>query len=229
MGREIVAIGFVVIPILFNLCFALLAKTFDYPEILRQPTGHVLQKFSQGGSRLILTWWAFMLTAVAFVPISVSIPGVLESTHEPLNTIVIASGLIAGLVQFIGLSRWVFLVPFLARESETADLQRMSTIDLIFQSANRFLGVAIGEHLGYLFTGFWSVASGILLIDLDGLSQPLGIVGIVIGVLLLLCSLEFVGINEKNGWIFAAKITPFVYVMWSFWLIGLGIHIFRLT
>lgn len=229
MGREIIATGFVIIPILFNVFFALLAKNFDYPEILRQPTSQVLQKFSLGGSGLILTWWAFMLTAVAFVPISVSIPAVLNSSHQLLNSIVISTGLIAGLVQFFGLSRWVFLVPFLARESNSADLQRMSTIDLIFQSANRFLGVAIGEHLGYLFTGFWSIAAGILLTEFDGLNQPLGIAGIVIGILLLLCSLEFVGKNEKNGWSFAAKITPFVYVIWSLWLIALGIQFFRLT
>ena len=229
MSREIIATGFIVIPIFFNLFFALLAKNFDYPEILRQPTGQVLQKFSQGGSRLILIWWAFMLTAVAFVLISVSLSAVFDSSHQILNIIIISTGLVAGIVQFIGLSRWVFLVPFLARESKTADLQKMSSIDLIFQSANRFFGVAIGEHLGYIFTGFWSIASGLLLTGLDGVSQLLGPVGIVIGVFLLICSLEFVGKNEENGWTFAAKITPLVYIVWSLWLIALGIQLFTLA
>lgn len=225
MGRELVATGFVVIPILFNLFFALLAKTFDYPEILRQPTGHVLQKFSQGGSRLILTWWAFMLTAVAFVPISVSLPAVLNSSNQLVNTIVISTGLIAGLVQFFGLSRWVFLVPFLARESKTADLQKMSTIDLIFQSANRFLGVAVGEHLGYLFTGMWSICAGLLLLNGENSSQIMGVLGFTIGALLMVCSLEFVGKNEEKGWNVAAVLTPFVYIAWSLWLISVGIHL----
>lgn len=225
MGRELVATGFVIIPILFNLFFALLAKTFDYPEILRQPTGHVLHKFSQGGSRLNLTWWAFMLTAVAFVPISVSLPAVLNSSHQLLSTIVISTGLIAGLVQFFGLCRWVFLVPFLAREAKTADLQKMSTIDLIFQSANRFLGVAVGEHLGYLFTGMWSISAGLLLLNGENSSQIMGVLGFTIGALLMVCSLEFVGKNEEKGWNVAAVLTPFVYIAWSLWLISIGIHL----
>lgn len=226
MGTKIVATGFVIIPILFNFFFALLAKNFEYPEILRQPTTQVLQKFLQGGNGLILTWWGFMLTAVVFVLISVSVPGVLGSTHQVLNTVVITTGLVAGLVQFIGLSRWVFLVPFLARESSSADHQRMSTIDLIFQSANRYLGVAVGEHLGYLFTGFWSIATGLLFIQIDRPNHLLGVAGITIGAFLLLCSLEFVGKHERNGWTFAAKITPFVYIVWSIWLIAVGIYLF---
>ncbi len=225
MGNGLVAIGFVIIPILFNVFFALLAKSFDYPEILRQPTVQVLQKFSSGQTGLILTWWAFMLTAVAFVPISVSLPAVLNSSHQLLNAIVISTGLIAGLVQFFGLSRWVFLVPFLAREARTADLQKLSTIDLIFQSANRFLGVAVGEHLGYLFTGMWSISTGLLLLNGENSSQIIGVLGFTIGALLMICSLEFVGKYEEKGWNLAAVITPFAYIAWSLWLISIGIHL----
>lgn len=225
MSTEVVAIGFVIIPILFNAFFALLAKNFNYPEILRQPTTQVLQKFLHGGSGLVLTWWAFMLSAVAFVPISVSLPSVLNSSRQPLNTIIIATGLIAGLVQFVGLSRWVFLVPFLTRESSSADHQKLITIDLIFQSANRFLGVAIGEHLGYLFTGIWSISSGILMVNGENSNQILGFLGIIIGALLMLCSLEFVGKNEEKGWNLAAAITPFVYIAWSLWLVSIGVDL----
>jgi hypothetical protein len=35
----------VVLPIAFNAFFALLARSFDYPEILRQPTESVLRRF----------------------------------------------------------------------------------------------------------------------------------------------------------------------------------------
>lgn len=226
MIMDIVAIGFVIVPILFNVFFGILAKNFEYPDILRHPTSEVLRKFSSGGSSLILTWWAFMLTAIAFVPIATSLPGVVNSTNQTLNTYVVVTGLIAGLVQFIGLSRWVFLVPFLARESSRADEQQMSTIDIVFQSANRFLGVAVGEHLGYLFTGMWSISSGILMIYGENSNQFIGFLGIIIGVLLILCSLEFVGKYEEKGWKVAATITPFVYIAWSLWLISIGIQLF---
>ncbi|MEO5319287.1 hypothetical protein PV761_11970 [Arthrobacter sp. CC3] len=37
----------------------------------------------------------------------------------------------------------------------------------------------------------------------------LGIVGIAVGVVLALCSLELVGPFERNGWKVAAALTPF--------------------
>ena len=53
--------------------------------------------------------------------------------------------------------------------------------------------------------------------------QEYRIVGIVVGLLLALCSLEFVGPNEREGWQVAARLTPVVYVVWSLWLVALGV------
>lgn len=47
----------IVLPIAFNVFFALLAAQFQYPQILRQPTAEVLVAFRAGGSRLLTTWW----------------------------------------------------------------------------------------------------------------------------------------------------------------------------
>lgn len=132
-------------------------------------------------------------------------------------------GLTAGMVQFIGLSRWVFLVPYLARESLKQDIAKWPTIDLIFQSSNRFLGVAVGEHLGYMFTGLWSISTAFIFTGETNSLSILGVLGIVIGILLIICSLEFVGKNEELGWKVAATITPVVYIAWSLWLISLGV------
>ena len=45
-----------VLPVAYNLFFTLLARSFDYPAILRQPTDQVLARFAAGGNRLVLTW-----------------------------------------------------------------------------------------------------------------------------------------------------------------------------
>ena len=71
---------------------------------------------------------------------------------------------------------------------------------MVFQSFNRYLGVAVGEHLGYLFTGGWSVLSGVALMQATNTPGWLGLVGIVVGCLLMLCSVEFVGGFEAEGW-----------------------------
>jgi Domain of unknown function (DUF4386) len=40
-------------------------------------------------------------------------------------------------------------------------------VDVVFQTLNRYLGVAVGEHLGYLFTGLWTALAGVALIQSD--------------------------------------------------------------
>lgn len=44
------------LPLVFNLCFSLLARRFDYPDILRRPTSEVLARFRAGGASLLLLW-----------------------------------------------------------------------------------------------------------------------------------------------------------------------------
>jgi hypothetical protein len=87
--------------------------------------------------------------------------------------------------------------------------------------------VAVGEHLGYLFTGLWTAAlsAAFLIAKPDvyaGWYTAFGLVGLILGLLLALCSLEFVGKNERNGWKFAEAVTPFAYIAWSLWLVAIG-------
>jgi hypothetical protein len=49
----------IALPIAFNTAFAGLAKTFDYPDILRRPTGEILARFRKSGAGLVLLWWGF--------------------------------------------------------------------------------------------------------------------------------------------------------------------------
>lgn len=213
----------VALPVAFNLCFYLLARTFDYPDVLRRPTSEVLARFRAGGSRLLLLWWAFALTAVLFVPLVVLLAAALDGANSALVAVAVSIGVSAGVVQFLGLVRWPFLVPYLARVDVDASSARREAIDVMFQSFNRYLGVAVGEHLGYLFTGGWSVLSGVALMQATNTPGWLGLVGIVIGGLLMLCSLEFVGGFEADGWKLAAAMTPIGYVAWSAWLIAVGV------
>jgi len=39
----------IIIPIVFNITFFLLQRAFEYPDILRKPTGYVLRRFKEGG------------------------------------------------------------------------------------------------------------------------------------------------------------------------------------
>jgi hypothetical protein len=226
MSEEAVA-GVVLIatPILFNVGFTLLGQRFDYPDILRRPTHEVLERFRAGGTSLVLIWWVFALSAVLFSALAVLLALAVDDADRTVVVLGAVFGVLASLVQFLGLIRWTFLVPYLAEVAGEAppDSPRGQAVDVVFQSFNRYLGVAVGEHLGYAFTGIWSILAGVALIDSSVVPDWLGVIGVVAGPLFLLCSLEFVGRAEERGWKLAAALTPITYVLWSVWLLAVGV------
>jgi Domain of unknown function (DUF4386) len=216
-----------VLPVAYNLFFTLLARGFDYPDILRQPTGQVLERFTAGGSRLVLIWWGFAMSAVLLAPAVVLLSATLADADPTVLALAAAIGLLAALVQFLGLIRWPFAVPHLARlaaDPATTPATR-DAIDVVFQTLNRYLGVAVGEHLGYLFTGLWTALTGVALIQSELLHPLFGIIGLLLAPLFVLGSLEFVGPFEPRGWRLAATLVPFTYIGWSIWLLALGISL----
>jgi Domain of unknown function (DUF4386) len=226
MSEQTVA-GLVLIatPLLFNAGFTLLAQRFDYPDILRRPTHEVLERFRAGGTNLILIWWAFALSAVLFAALAVLLAIAIDDANATVVVLGLVFGVLAAVVQFLGLIRWPFLVPYLARVSEEAEpgSPRAEAVDVVFQSFNRYLGVAVGEHLGYAFTGVWSILAGVALVDSTVVADWLGVIGVILGPLFVLCSLEFVGRTEDSGWELAATLTPITYIGWSLWLIAVGV------
>ena len=124
--------------------------------------------------------------------------------------------LLAALVQFLGLVRWPFAVPQLARlagDPATTPATR-DAVEVTFQTLNRYLGVAVGEHLGYLFTGLWTALAGVALIQSDLLHPLLG-----------LGSLEFVGPFEPRGLEAGRHPGAAGLHRLSLWLLALGVDL----
>lgn len=212
-----------VAPVWFNVTFMILARSFDYPHILRRPTDEVLTRFRAGGSRLILQWWAFMLSGILFLPVAVLLPIIVGGGL--LVPIATAVGILAAAVQVIGLLRWVYLVPYLARTNAdaTASQATREAVRVVFESFHRFFGVGVGEHLGYLFTGVWTVLIGIAMISGAAFAGWLGWVAVIVGAGLAVFSTEFLGPHEERGWSFAGKAVPILYILWSLWLVVVGL------
>jgi hypothetical protein len=222
------AILLIALPIAFNVTFFELGRAFDYPGVLRQPTPVILTRFAAGGSGLVLRWWLFMLLALALLPLAVLVGIVLGSSPGALVPVGIVVGAAAAIVQVIGLIRWPFVVPELARRYAAAEVgpagdATRATIEVAFATLHRLLGVAIGEHLGYLLTGAWTVLVGAAMLEAAIMPAWLGAIGLVVGVALMVGSLEFVGPNEEHGWAFAEKLVPISYIAWSLWLAVFGV------
>ena len=213
----------IVAPLWFNANFAMLARRFEYPGVLRRPTSEILERFRAGGSALIILWWAFMLSGPLLITGAVLLGQALGFEGiVPLATIF---GVLAGLVQMLGLLRWVYLVPVLARTyadpSLTPDQREVQAA--IFRALHQYLGVGVGEHLGYLFTGIWSILIGVGVIQGTALPTWLGWPGVLIGAGLVAGSAEFLGPNEERGWDLGGAAIPNLYIAWSVWLLAMGI------
>ena len=221
----VAGVALVALPVAFNVAFGALAATFDYPDVLRRPTHEVLAKFRDGGTKLVLWWWVFALTAAALAPLAVLLARALDDVDDTLLLVGATTGVLAATVQVLGLIRWPFLVPYLARLDADPDASpaRREAVDVVFQSFNRYLGVAVGEHLGYLLTGAWTILVGVAITQTSLAPSWLGVPGIAIGAVLGLCSLEFVGPAERDGSKLASTVTPIAYIAWSLWLVAVGI------
>jgi hypothetical protein len=223
--ERITGLLLIAMPIAFNLFFFLLGRRFDYPNILRQPTGEILRRFQAGGTALKLTWHGFFLTAVAFVPLVILMGQVLAEDDLAVVPLATTFGVLAGVVQFLGLIRWPYLVPYLARtfvDPASSEATR-DAVSVVFQAFHRTLGVAIGEHLGYLFTGLWTLLVGVAMTQSDVFPSWLGWPGIALGLALVVGSAEFAGRFEETGWRFAGMLVPIAYIVWSLWLIVAGV------
>jgi hypothetical protein len=208
----------ILVPLMFNVVFFLLQRTFDYPDILRRPADEVLTRFQEGGTRLVALWYSFVLATLFFLPVAVLTPQVLAPDHLLFVLSATALGLLAGLFQILGLIRWPFVVPSLARAySSPSATQGTRDAVVVFQAFHRYAGAAVGEHLGYLFTSLWTVFIAAAITQCPIFPAWLGWIGFIpaMGI--------FVGLFEEARLKPAGAINAASYILWSIWLVVAGL------
>ena len=209
----------ILLPILFNVAFFMLGRLFEYPDILRQPTATILQKFQAGGRRLIAWWYGFAFAAILFVLLPVLLYQVLNTAGTPYLLVGTVIGVLAGVMQTLGLLRWSFLVPHLANTylNPNASNAERDAVAVVFQAFHQYIGAAIGEHLGYMFTAVWTILVAFAMMDSAVYPAWFGWIGIVAALGIL------IGLSEPLGVKFAGAVNAISYVLWSLWLIAAGV------
>lgn len=217
--------GFLLItaPILFMGAFTLLQINFAYPDILRQPVDTVLTQFAAGGSGLVANWYAMLFSAILFVPIVVLLHPFLAREDKWYLPLASVFGVLAGVVQMVGFVRWPFLVPVLAKAylDPAASQATQQSVSVVFSAFNQYAGVGIGEHLGYIFTGLWSLLIGLAMLDSPIFPKWLGWIGILSGLGIL------PGALESAGFAWAGTVNALAYILWALWLLVSGIYMLR--
>lgn len=206
----------IAVPVVFATGFTGLQMVFDYPDILRHPAGEVLTRFAHGGAELHLFWYLMMVAALAFIPAAIALAQYFWTRNPTVAAFSVGFGILAGLVQALGLLRWVMLVPALAASyvapGATPAQQEMAMA--LFDAANRYLGMGVGEHLGYLFTALWTLTIAVLVWSRF---RWLAVAGTVIAVGVA------AGMLEPFGVAASADINSIAFSVWALWAIVLGV------
>jgi Domain of unknown function (DUF4386) len=203
---EIVA---VVVPVI------LLGKYFQFPDILRAPAAKAFDLFRENKRIIVPSYYLFMISGLLFVPLSYYLEHIFSEKNALLIRLFLASGVLTAVFQVIGFSRWVFLMPFLTNQY-FEEVESQKTISLIYETFNRYAGITIGEHLGFIVMGFWTI----LLALLQPLKKWLKWSGMAIGFLLIISVLEHFG-GESAA--FFGILNFLANTFWSFWLLAVGI------
>lgn len=193
--------------ILASAAFIGLGAVFNYPDILQEPAEKILREFAAHQGAVVAWFLLLAFSSGLLAPIAFLVSRLVQGR---LRSWILWIGILAAIVQVVGLLRWPFIVPSLAARGDTETFEVLHT----------FLGVVVGETFGYLFTGLWTilvartvgrflagpwfswfgaVSAGLILL---GVFAPTGLPGVDVA--------NFVG-----------------YVLWSMWLIVFAVVLWR--
>lgn len=218
------ATGFFVITlvVLSIVPYLNLIATFDYDDILREPVEVVLTQFQAGGTSLIMTWFVFGLSALLLVPLTWLLFVALNRSDTPYLGAATVMGSLSGLVQAVGLMRWVFVIPILAQsyEDPSLDVAHRAAVEVAYQVLNQYGGVAIGEHLGQTLMVGWTLGLGVAMLRSPWIPVWVGWWGLATVPLLLVGQSELLATSIPGFPVL--ELTPIGFTLWEVWLLLVG-------
>jgi len=225
---KITGILFILGAVLVNIPYTLLIMNFEYPEILRKPTSYILIQFQLGGSQLLFTWLAFAWVGIPLLFAIVMLQKIMEREDAPYLSSATVAGVIGGIAQMIGLLRWTFVVPILAKIylDPASSAHTKESVEVIFQVIHQFGGVLLGEHIGQTFTILWMLLISQAMFRSKLFHPWLAWFGIVAAAIYALAQTELLATVIPTFPV-VAEAGLIGSVLWLLWMIALGIFLLR--
>jgi hypothetical protein len=141
--------------------FFILSSAIGWPASLDDPASIALPRLLDNQTAVLLGYGLYLLAALLLVPATAALTVRLK-LGPALSAFLLGTSVVSALAKTIGISRWLFVMPDLAR-AYVAPGADQSGIALIFDALNAYAG-GIGEIVGVgLVTGIWTVAVGLIL------------------------------------------------------------------
>ena len=226
--RKLAGLFFIVGAVLVNIPYTLLIMNFDYPDILRLPTAEILTRFQAGGNALIYTWLAFAWVGLPMLFGAIMLKRILADEQAPFLETATTLGVIGFIVQVVGLLRWVFVVPALARlyTDPSTDSVTQAAVAAVFTAVHQYGGVILGEHMGQFLIILWMSMISSILYKSKMFSKWIAVLGWVASAIYLLAQTELL----------ATAIPTFPVIdwaglvgslLWLVWMIVMGVYLVK--
>lgn len=226
--RQLTGLFFIIGAVLVNIPYTLLIINFDYPDILRLPVDHILTQFQAGGSPLIYTWLAFAWVGLPMLFGAIMLKRVLEKENSLFLETATTIGVIGFVVQVIGLLRWVFVVPVIARlyTNPGTTLAMKESLTAVFMGIHQYGGVVLGEHMGQFFIIVWMSMISAIIYKSPMFARWVAWLGWIASAVYLLAQTE----------LFATAIPGFPVIgwaglsgslLWLLWMIVIGVYLIK--
>lgn len=170
--------------------------TFEYPKIIRKDPVYILKKISRAGKIVPFLFYIFGMGGFIIVFASIAFEQFeCENGETIFSQFALVSGIIYGVLLFIGILRYFKLFPQLAVLLKQQKVTEKGARG-IYQLVNMYVGETICEHIAFLFLSVMILCNSISLLTLKVVGNGLGIGGIVIAIGLLIGNTEFWGVKK---------------------------------
>lgn len=126
------------------------------------PAADAFRLFDQQRATVILANYGIALAGILVIPLALLLRDIVGRHAARGMAVGTNCGILAGLTLALGAMRWPFLLPRLAdtyRDPHTAEATR-AAIAVVYQAVDQYAGIAIGEHLAFLFVAIWTLFLG---------------------------------------------------------------------
>ena len=211
--------SFIIGALAFVVVFSYLAANFDYPEILDGAAADVLPRLRDGGATMRTIWAIYAFLPLFLVPGAVGAYCACPSSRGRMTlALVVAS--IGAVAMCLGLMRWPSIHWAIAEAYAQSGAETRSTLGVVFQGLNLYLGNYIGEFLGETALAVFFALAGWSLLDEARFPTWLGWTGVSFALLF------FIG-SFRNVTAVVQPVANINNALLPLWMILLGVALMR--
>jgi hypothetical protein len=220
LPTRLLGLTLILFSITTSVAFGVLSAVFEFPDVLRRPGGEVLDLYAENASVIRPTYWVLGMTGLVLIGISIELGRLLSERAPGPSRLVSSFGIATGIFWSLGYTRWPIAVPYLVELNKTGDKEQAANL---YGLLNRYAGMTVGEHLGFITMGIFAIALAVGLRRSNIGPKWLFPVGIFGGGLIAITAYE----QYDTSVTILGALNGLANTVWFLWLLALGIVLLR--